>query len=156
MARTHKKTQAPQSDFDPAKYEEEILKHEKQAPSKNLDISTLEEFEVTDGKNRDSDEIQKMKDLEELLGIRQMNPYGTHNREIFDEKLDDMTMTDMQNLAMQIGFPPTRDRMALKRGLRKSFDSFLKSHSVGAVFQPQPMFDENSPNFKETKELFSL
>lgn len=155
MARP-KKSQAAQPDFDPAKFESEIRKHEKQAPSKDLDISTLEEFEVTDGKDRDSDEIQKMKDLEEVLGLRQMNPYGTHNREIFDEKLDDMTMTDMQSLAMEIGFPPTRDRHALKRGLRKSFDSFLKSHSVGAVFQPQPMFDENSPNFKETKELFSL
>jgi len=142
-------------DFDPAKYHEALRQHEKESPSKELDISTLEEFEITDGKDRESDDIQKLKDLEEVLGIRQMNPYGTHNREIFDEKLDDMTMTDMQSLAMQIGFPPTRDRMALKRGLRKSFDSFLKSHSVGAVFQPEPIFDENSPNYKEAVKLFS-
>jgi hypothetical protein len=46
--------------FDPAKYEEEILKHEKKSPSKNLDISTFEEFEVTDGKNRDEEDIQKI------------------------------------------------------------------------------------------------
>ena len=151
-----KQSKAIKKDFDPAKYEEEIRKHEKQSPSKKLDSSSFEEFEVTDGKDRDADEIQKMKDLEEILGIRQMNPYGTHSREIFDEKLDDMTSTDMQNLAMQIGFPPTRDRHALKNGLKKSFDSFLKSHSVGAVFQPQPMFDENSANFKEVKNLFSL
>jgi hypothetical protein len=143
------------TDFDPAKYEEEIKKYESEPSQKEVDTSTLEEFEVTDGKDRDSDEIQKLKDLEEVLGIRQMNPYGTHSREIFDEKLDDMTVTDMQSLAMTIGFPPTRDRMALKRGLRKSFDSFLKSHSVGAVFQPQPIFDQNSPNYKEAVRLFS-
>ena len=141
-------------DFDPAKYDAAIRKHEQESPKKELDISTLEEFEITDGKDRDDEAIKKLKDLEELLGMRQMNPYGTLDREIFDEKLDDMTATDMQNLAMQIGFPPTRDRMALKRGLRKSFDSFLKSHSVGAVFQPEPIFDENSPNFKETVRLF--
>ena len=150
-----KSTTKTKDTLDPAKYDQEIRKHEKQSPSKDLDTSTLEEFEVTDGKDRDSEEIQKMKDLEEILGIRQMNPYGTINREIFDEKLDDMTLTDMQSLAMQIGYPPTRNRMDLKRGIRKSFDSFLKHHSVGAVFQPQPIFDQNSPNYKETVKLFS-
>lgn len=140
--------------FDPAKYEQEILKHEKKSPSKNLDISTFEEFEITDGKNRDEEEIQKIKDLEEVLGLRQFNPYGTLNRDVFDDKIGDMTMTDMQNLAMQIGFPPTRDRHALKKGLKRSFDIFLKQHSVGAVFQPQPVFDQNSPNYKETVRLF--
>lgn len=142
--------------LDPATYEQEIRKHERESPSKDLDTSTLEEFEVTDGKDRDSEQIQKMKNLEEILGIRQMNPYGTLDRDIFEEKLGDMTMTDMQSLAMQIGFPPTRDRHALKKGLRKSFDSFLKSHSVGAVFQAEPIFNENSPNYKAAKELFSL
>lgn len=157
MKQPKKQSKAREKDtLDPRVYEQEILKHQKESPSKNPDTSTLEEYEVTDGKDRDTTEIQKLKDLEEVLGIRRMNPYGTINREIFDEKLDDMTVTDMQSLAMEIGFPPTRDRMALKRGLRKSFDSFLKQHSVGAVFQPQPIFDENSPNWKATKGLFSL
>jgi len=141
--------------LDPEVYNDEIKKHEKQSPSKDLDTSTFEEYEITDGKERNSEEIQKMKDLEELLGIKQMNPYGSLNREIFYEKLDDMTLTDMQNLAMQIGFPPTRDRISLKKGLKKNFDSFLKQHSVGAVFQAEPIFDENSPNYKETVKLFS-
>jgi hypothetical protein len=141
-------------EFDPKKYEQEILKHEKKSASKDLDISTLQEFEVTDGKDRGAEEIQKIKDLEEVLGIRQFNPYGTLDRDIFEEKIGDMTMTDMQSLAMQIGFPPTRDRHALKKGLKKSFDTFLKQHSVGAVFQPQPVFDQNSPNYKEAVRLF--
>jgi hypothetical protein len=141
--------------LNPEVYEREIKKHEKQSPSKELDTSTFEEYEVTDGKQRDVDEIQKMKDLEEILGIKKMNPYGTLDRDIFNEKLDDMTLTDMQNLAMEIGFPPTRDRMSLKRGLKKNFDSFLKQHSAGAVFQPEPIFDQNSPNYKEVVKLFS-
>ena len=144
-----------QDNLDPAKFDEAIKKHEQQSPSKNLDTSTFEEFEITDGKDRDSNEIQKMKDLEEILGIKSVNPYGTLNREIFEEKLGDMTLTDMQSMAMQIGYPPTRDRHALKKGLRKSFDSFLKSHSVGAVYQPEPIFDQNSPNYKEAVRLFS-
>lgn len=142
-------------EFDPAKFEEEIRKHQKEGPSKDLDISTFEEFEVTDGKSRDEEEFQKMKDLEDILGIKQANPYGTLNREIFEEKLSDMTMTDMQSLAMQVGYPPTRDRHALKKGLAKSFDSYLKQHSVGAVFQAKPVFDQNSPNYKDAVKLFN-
>lgn len=141
--------------FDPNLYDAEIKKHEQESPKKERDLSTLEEFEVTDGKDR-SDEIQKLKDLEEILGIRDVNPYGTHNREIFEEKVNDMSMTEMQSLAMKIGFPPTRDRLSLRKGLIRSFDTFLKTHSAGAVHQPQPVFDENSPNYAEAKKLFSL
>lgn len=142
-------------EFNPARFEEEIKKHQQESSSKDLDISTLQEFEITDGKTRDEEEFQKMKDLEEILGIRQVNPYGTLNRDIFEEKLGDMTMTDMQSLAMQVGFPPTRDRHALKRGLAKSFDSYLKQHGVGAFSQPKPVFDENSPNYKDAVKLFN-
>lgn len=143
-----------QDSFNPETYEKSLKSHEATSSSKDLDISSLEEFEVTDGKNRDSEEIAKLRNLEEVLGIRAMNPYGTLDRDIFEEKLGDMTQTDMQNLAMNIGFPPTRDRHALKRGLRKSFDAFLKTHSVGAVFQAQPIFDQNSPNYKDAVKLF--
>ncbi|MDB4314542.1 hypothetical protein N9955_00785 [bacterium] len=138
---------------DPKKYEEEIRRHEKESPSKVLDISTLEEFEITDGKDRTKEDIEKIKELEDLLGIRDANSYGTNNREVFDEKLADMTVTDMQNLAMRIGIPPTRDRVALRNNLRNSFDGYLKKHSVGAVGDVRPIFDENTDAYKKMKKL---
>jgi hypothetical protein len=141
--------------FQPKKYNEVVDKYEKELEQNKPDISTLEEFEITDGKDRSTEEIQKLKDLEEILGVKQSNSYGTFDRDIFKEKLLDMSMTELQSLAMQVGFPPTRDRVALRKGLERSFDTFLKSHSVGAVFQAKPVFDENSPNYKEAVKLFA-
>jgi len=141
--------------FQPKKYNEVVDKYEKELEQNKPDISTLEEFEITDGIDRSTVEIQKLKDLEEILGVKQSNSYGTFDRDIFKEKLLDMSMTELQSLAMQVGFPPTRDRVALRKGLERSFDTFLKSHSVGAVFQAKPVFDENSPNYKEAVKLFA-
>ena len=141
--------------FQPEKFDEVVKGYEKELKQDRPDISTLEEFEITDGKNRSEEELQKLKDLEEILGVRQINAFGTLDRDIFKEKLADMGTTELQNLAMQVGFPPTRDRAALRKGLEKSFDSYLKSHSVGAVFQAKPVFDENSPNYKAAVKLFS-
>lgn len=140
---------------NPQKFNEIVAGYEKELKQDQPDISTLEEFEITDGKDRSKEETQKLKDLEEILGVRQANAYGTLDREIFRERLLEMGTSELQSLAMQVGFPPTRDRSALRKGLEKSFDNYLKSHSVGAVFQPQPVFDKNSPNYEEAKKLFA-
>lgn len=141
--------------FQPETFNKVVAGYEKELKQNKPDTSTLEEFEITDGKDRSAEEIQKLKDLEEILGVKQANSYGTFDRDIFKEKLLDMSMTELQSLAMQVGFPPTRDRIALRKGLEKSFDAFLKSHSVGAVFQAKPVFDQNSPNYKEAVKLFA-
>lgn len=141
--------------FQPETFNKVVAGYEKELKQNKPDTSALEEFEITDGKDRSAEEIQKLKDLEEILGIKQANSYGTFDRDIFKEKLLDMSMTELQSLAMQVGFPPTRDRIALRKGLEKSFDTFLKSHSVGAVFQAKPVFDQNSPNYKEAVKLFA-
>jgi hypothetical protein len=141
--------------FQPDKFNEVVEGYKKEVEQDKPDISTLEEFEITDGKDRSQDEIQKLKDLEEILGVKQVNAYGTLDRGIFKERLLDMGTSELQSLAMQVGFPPTRDRVALRKGLEKSFDAYLKSHSVGAVFQAKPVFDQNSPNYKEAVKLFA-
>ena len=65
--------------------------------SKGVGEEHLEELEVTDGKDRDAfeEEVKKVKELEELLGMPQMNPYGTLNREIFRRRLDDSSGSDL-------------------------------------------------------------
>lgn len=141
--------------FQPETFNKVVAGYEKELKQDKPDISTLEEFEITDGKDRSTEDIQKLKDLEDILGVRQVNAYGTFDREIFKERLLDMGTSELQNLAMQVGFPPTRDRSALRKGLERSFDTFLKSHSVGAVYQPKPVFDQNSPNYKEAMKLFA-
>lgn len=139
---------------DPSKYKEAEETLNKQDPYKDLDISTLEEFEVADGKNRDNDTIRELKAMEELFGIKEGNPYGTMNRQIFNERIGDMTNTDLQNLAMRVGVPPSRNGHELKRLLRNSFDSFVKKHDYGIASAHRPVIDHNSPNYDEAVRLF--
>ena len=49
--------------------------------------SELDNLTLADGKiNKDSD-IEKLKNLEEILGVKKMNPFGTTNMDIFLERL---------------------------------------------------------------------
>lgn len=140
--------------IDPAKYLEKEKELKESETSKDLDISTLEEFEVTDGKNRDAETIKELRAMEELFGIKESNPYGTMNRQIFAERISDMTNTDLQNLAMRVGVPPSRNGHELKRLLKNSFDSFVKKHDYGIASAHRPVIDESSPNYAEAKRLF--
>ena len=51
--------------------------------SKGVEKKHLEEFDVTDGKDRSEKQkrIDEVKELEDLLGMPRMNPYGTLHRE---------------------------------------------------------------------------
>lgn len=123
-------------------------------PKKDLDLSTVEEFEVADGKDRDSKKtIKELRALESLFGIKESNPYGTMNRQIFEERIGDMTTTDLQNLAMRVGVPPSRNGHELKRLLKNSFDSFVKKHDYGIASAHKPVIDQNSPNYEEARRL---
>ena len=53
--------------------------------SKGVEKKHLEEFDVTDGKDRakKEEQIEHVKELEELLGMPKMNPYGTLHRDVF-------------------------------------------------------------------------
>lgn len=139
--------------MDPVKYKEEEKKIKEEEPKKDLDVSTVTEFEVTDGKSRDYDAIQEIKELEALFGIKESNPYGTMNKQIFAEKISDMTNTDLQSLAMRVGVPPSRNSAELRRMLKNSFDSFVKRHDAGVASSARPVIDPNSPFYESTVKL---
>ena len=57
--------------------------------------SNLEKLNLADGKL----EVEKVRQLEEILGVDQMNIFRTNDIEVFKENLAEMTTTDMQTLA---------------------------------------------------------
>jgi len=140
--------------IDPALYLAKEKELKESDASKELDTSTLEEFEFADGKDRDSKTIKELKALEALFGIKEANPYGTMNRQIFAERIGEMTTTDLQNLAMRVGVPPSRNGHELKRLLKNSFDTFVKKHDYGIASAHRPVIDESSPNYEAAKKLF--
>ena len=124
--------------------------------SKGVEKKHLEEFEITDGKDRSAfdKEIEEIKELEALLGTAQMNPYGTLNKEIFKRKLEDCSASELTDLAARVGLPRERNMQLLKNSLLKSFDLYGIKHDVTVHGQAKPIIDPSSPDYESTVKLF--
>lgn len=117
---------------------------------------SLEEFNVIDGKYRSNKEkqIAKAKELEDLLGIQEMNPYKTLNEDIFAENLESMSVSEMTSLASHVGVTPTQNTSQLRKDLMESFRLYARRHSVNVPSPPKPIIDKNSPDYDEKVRLF--
>ena len=54
--------------------------------------SELDNITLADGKTHLDPDIEKVKKLEEILGIRKMNPFGTSNIDVLRERLNEMAI----------------------------------------------------------------
>lgn len=120
----------------------------------------LEEFNVVDGKERSEleEKIQKTKELEDLLGIKDVNPYGTNNKDVFASNLGSMSIGEMTTLAQRVGLPASSidNTSVLKKNLLKSFDIYVQQNNVTVAGQAEPAIDPKSENYNEVKKLFEL
>jgi 50S ribosomal subunit-associated GTPase HflX len=121
---------------------------------------SLQEFHVTDGKERDAkqESINEARELEDLLGIKDMNAYGTHNKELFASNLNNMSVAEMTTLASRVGLSAssTENKTTLKKKLLQSFEIYVQKHNVTVPSQPKPVLDPNAENYDEVKKLFEL
>jgi hypothetical protein len=86
-----------------------------------------------------------------------MNPYGTANKQIFQERLDVMSFSEMYNLASRVGLPASsfnNNRSLLKKSLSKSFDHYAQKHNVTVQGQAKPIIDKSSPDYDSVVRLF--
>lgn len=118
--------------------------------------SELENLTLADGKiNKDSD-IEKLKNLEEILGVRKMNPFGTTNMDIFLERLNEMTNIDLQHLCERVGIFASGSRMQIKEKLIREFKSFNKGSLSMTVQAPAFELDPTNPAHKEALKNLKL
>jgi hypothetical protein len=124
--------------------------------SKGIERKHLEEFDVTDGKDRNKkeEEIEKVKELEELLGMPQMNPYGTLHRDVFKQRLEASSASDLTDLAARVGIPRERNMNLLRKSLIQSFDYYVQKHNVTVQGSAKPILDPSSPDYDSTVKLF--
>lgn len=124
------------------------------------DKKFLEEFNVIDGKERSEKEnkIEKTKNLEDLLGIKDINPYGTNNKDVFSSNLGSMSVADMTTLAQRVGLPASSidNPSVLKKNLIKSFDIYVQQNNVTVAGRAEPVIDPKADNYDEVKRLFEL
>lgn len=112
--------------------------------------SELESLNLMDGKL----EVDKVRELEELLGVNQVNVFKTNDLQVFKDNLSEMTLTDMQALAVEAGVFPAGNRSALKQKLVKEFVSQTKGSRYAAGEQ-KPIVDPSDPKFEQVKKLMS-
>jgi hypothetical protein len=65
----------------------------------------------------------KIRELETALGIKEVNVFGTANRKIFEENLDNMSSSEIQNLASKLKIDPSGSKPMIKKRLMQQFDT---------------------------------
>ena len=118
--------------------------------------SALDNLILADGKTtepfEDSD-IKKIRELEEILGVKKVNPFGTYNLEIFKERLSDMTNLDLQNLCEKIGVFASGSRMQIKEKLLREFKSVSRGTISMTNESPSIKLDPSNVLHKKTLKI---
>jgi hypothetical protein len=99
--------------------------------------------------------IAKMRQLEIVLGVSQISPFGTNELEIFEENLQAMGNSDMQRLATKVGVNPFQDRAVLKKILIKEFKDQTKNSRRNIMPTAVNSFipDPNNPKHQKLMKI---
>lgn len=115
--------------------------------------SQLDNVILADGKISEDPDIAKVKQLEEILGIKKINPFGTTNIEIFKERLSDMANVDLQRLCERVGIFGSGSRQELKQKLLREFKANNKGSLSITVENPAVKLDPNNPDHQKTIKI---
>ena len=114
-------------------------------------------MQYTDGKvSQASSEKQRLRDLEEVLNPGgSFTPYKARNEDDFDKEMLDMSIPELQSLAVELGVFPSGNRTTLKNKLKKEFKNrhFL---GKGKIFQETNHVASYENMTEEQKKLFNI
>ena len=99
----------------------------------------------------------KMRELEVLLGVSQISPFGTNELEIFEQNLAEMSLSDMQKLASKIGTNPYHEKPILKKSLIREFTAYTRNsrRNIMPTSVQSFVIDHNNPKHKELLKLLN-
>jgi hypothetical protein len=124
------------------------------ASSKKTIIQEIEEMKANNLVGT-QDFTNKMRELEVLLGVSEISPFGTNEMEIFEENLREMSLSDMQKLALKIGTNPYLEKPLLKQNLIREFSAYTKNSRRNIMPTSVQSFVID-PNNEEHKKLLKL
>ena len=105
--------------------------------------------EFADGKD-----VSKEENIESLIGFKVKSSYGASTEEEFEDKINLMSMSDLQALAVTNGVFPSGTKAMLKNKLKKSFAEYLayngRTPTQGTT---NPIMD---PESKAAKEFLKI
>ena len=97
-------------------------------------MDKLTNMEFASGK----DFVQKQKELEDLLGVKEISPFGTYELEVFENDMKGATQLDLRKLAEKVGLNPFLDRGRLKNALINEFKNYTKMKLFTKVIKSSP------------------
>ena len=109
---------------------------------------TLEELNQTTGKSYE-EQVSKAKELEEILGIPKISPFRTNDKNVFNEMIKDMNLTDLQAYAVKVGVFPSGNKTVLKNKIKRAFESSLRGQGSVQVMGEPIKLDPNNPKHKQ-------
>ena len=99
----------------------------------------------------------KMRELEVMLGVSQISPFGTNELEIFEQNLAEMSLSDMQKLALKIGTNPYHEKPILKKSLIREFSAYTRNSRRNIMPSAVQSFviDPSNPKHKELLKILA-
>jgi len=127
----------------------------KEAPKKKM--SLIEEINEMKANNEvNTPEFrEKMSKLEVILGVDEVNPFGTNEPDIFEDKIKGMTYSDMRDLAYKVGINPFLGQSELKASLLKEFNASNKNNmrNIMPTASSVVQLDPKNPKHAETLRI---
>lgn len=145
----------PQKEEVSLKVKEESYAVDSPVPKKPKGL--LQEIEdlKRKGETRTPEFRDKMRQLEAVLGVSSINPFGTNELDIFEENMKQMTYADMQRMAIRVGLDPYHDLPKLKNMLIKQFKAINKNNQRNILPSSKQsiILDPNNPKHAETLKI---
>jgi hypothetical protein len=101
--------------------------------------------------------VGKMRELEILLGVSEISPFGTNELEVFESNLREMSLAEMQKLAQKVGLNPFHDQVTLKNILIKEFKASTRNsrRNIMPTMMESFKIDPNNPKHKELLKILN-
>ena len=130
----------------------------KAAPAKKAKASTkkprakLSDLKYSSGKI-DDETLSKIEELEEILGVHEVNHFGTNDPNIFENQLKEMTLADLQNLCGKVRLFASGNTRELKEKLRKEFRRVSQGQRTIGMSRSTSICDPKHPNHEQAKKI---
>jgi hypothetical protein len=105
-------------------------------------------MEYSDGKDHLQEAVKEAQSLEDILGIKEKNPFGTSEASKFEQSIETMQLTELQELAVNAGVFPSGTKLTLKNKLKKAFQQYNHGGSSKIVQVTRPIVDPESEQGK--------
>jgi len=101
--------------------------------------------------------VGKMRELEILLGVSEISPFGTNELEVFEANLREMSLSEMQKVAQKVGLNPFHDQVTLKNILIKEFKASTRNsrRNIMPTMMESFKIDPNNPKHKELLKILN-